>query len=111
MNPVASQIEKRLTHFPDEYRALKEHALKYLLPDDDLLRIINADSSEYQLEAIVYAKSELRGRGVVPDAAGLEQAFTVKSTPSSAPEFLAVLTGRVATFTIGLICLEMLWLD
>jgi hypothetical protein len=30
MNPVALQIEKRLTHLPDEYRALKEHALKYL---------------------------------------------------------------------------------
>lgn len=46
---------------------------------------------------------KLRERGFVPYAAGSERAFSVKSTPASAPKFLPVLTGRIATFTIGLI--------
>lgn len=84
----------------DESQLIKKIAA---LPDDDLLRMINAGSSEYRLEAIVYANAELRERGVVSDAAGLERTLTVKSAPASALKFLAVLTGRIATFTIGLI--------
>ena len=83
----------------DESQLIKKIAA---LPDDDLLRMINAGSSEYRLEAIVYANAELRERGVVSDAARLERT-PVKSAPASALKFLAVLTGRIATFTIGLI--------
>ena len=34
------------------------------LPDGELLRIIQADPSEYRVEARVYAKAEMNRRGV-----------------------------------------------
>jgi len=76
------------------------------LPDDDLLRIIYADSSQYRFETVVYAKAEIKKRGVLFDESDINRAISesrARSTSEFAPRTLAFLTSRTTTFTIGFI--------
>jgi hypothetical protein len=76
------------------------------LPDDDLLRIIQADPSQYRFDARVYAKAELNKRGVAFSETDIDRDIRVSNAKSASrlPHKIFVkLTSRVATFTFGFV--------
>ena len=74
------------------------------LPDDDLLRIIQADSSQYRVDAGVYAKAEMNKRGVVLDETDVDCASSAAKSASGLPHrILSRLTSRASTFSFGFV--------
>jgi hypothetical protein len=76
------------------------------LPDDELLRIIRADSSQYRFEALVYAKAEIEKRGITVDEIDIIRATSsldAKSAPKPLPKIFTWLTSYVATFVVSFI--------
>ena len=74
------------------------------LPDDDLLRIIQADPSQYRVDARVYAKAEMNKRGVVFDETDMDCANSAAKSASGLPHtILSRLTSRASTFSFGFV--------
>ena len=76
------------------------------LPDDELLRIIHADSSQYRFEARIYAKAEIEKRGIIVDETDIRRPVSssnAKSEPKLSLKIFTWLTSRVATFAVGFV--------